>query len=233
MIKFLYPGGRGSGGGERRLRQRGLYATDAPDLAVDPHSAPAPAGSQPLEIAGRRPEELTDAATRLIRSRGDRLRIEVADNRADPDRELYESGAASRDDGGCSVSQRSGHNRKPISNSVRINESRDLGGGRTSRRLNESFFENLTFAQWTLRGSFRECARDGSLAFFFASKVRNRAFRHCESIRRIKVSSSGSRPAFESLGTTSRQFGSSSNAFLKMGSDSSTRFIVTSETACQ
>ena len=42
----------------------------------------------------RRPEELTDAATRLIRSRGDRLRIEVADNRADPDRELYESGAA-------------------------------------------------------------------------------------------------------------------------------------------
>jgi hypothetical protein len=40
------------------------------------------------------PEELTDAATRLIRSRGDRLGIEVADNRADPDRELYESGAA-------------------------------------------------------------------------------------------------------------------------------------------
>jgi len=32
--------------------------------------------------------------TRLTRSRGDRLRIEVADNRADPDRELYESGAA-------------------------------------------------------------------------------------------------------------------------------------------
>jgi hypothetical protein len=99
MIKLLYPGGEerrqgGPGGGERRFRQRGLYATYAPDLAVDPHSAPAPAGSQPLEIAGRRPEELTDAATRLIRSRGDRLRIEVADNRADPDRELYESGAA-------------------------------------------------------------------------------------------------------------------------------------------
>jgi hypothetical protein len=47
MIKLLYPGGRsgdkgGPGGGERRFRQRGLYATYAPDLAVDPHSAPAP-----------------------------------------------------------------------------------------------------------------------------------------------------------------------------------------------
>jgi hypothetical protein len=63
------------------------------DLAIDPRSAPAPAGAPVLEIAGPRVETLADAATRLVARRGDRIRIEGVKNTADPDIALYESGA--------------------------------------------------------------------------------------------------------------------------------------------
>jgi hypothetical protein len=46
-----------------------------------------------MEIAGPRVENLVDAAVLLSTRRGDSLRIEAASNPADPDRELYESGA--------------------------------------------------------------------------------------------------------------------------------------------
>jgi uncharacterized protein YbjT (DUF2867 family) len=65
------------------------------DLALRPGPASAPASAQApiLEIAGPRVENLVDAAVLLSTRRGDSLRIEAATNPADPDRELYESGA--------------------------------------------------------------------------------------------------------------------------------------------
>jgi uncharacterized protein YbjT (DUF2867 family) len=65
------------------------------DLATDPRSAPAPgsAAAPILEIAGPRAENLVDAATRLARRRGDRVRIEGVSNPDDPDSALYETGA--------------------------------------------------------------------------------------------------------------------------------------------
>jgi len=65
------------------------------DLATDPESAPAPGSSQVpmLEIAGPREENLADLARLLVARRGDPLRIEGASDPADPDRDLYETGA--------------------------------------------------------------------------------------------------------------------------------------------
>jgi uncharacterized protein YbjT (DUF2867 family) len=56
-------------------------------------TAPAGAAGPVLEIAGPRPENLADAAARLIARRGHPLRIEAVANPADPDWDLYESGA--------------------------------------------------------------------------------------------------------------------------------------------
>ena len=65
------------------------------DLAADPESAPAPGSSEVpmLEIAGPREENLADLARLLVARRGDPLRIEGASEPADPDRDLYETGA--------------------------------------------------------------------------------------------------------------------------------------------
>lgn len=65
------------------------------DLATDPESAPAPGSSEVpmLEIAGPREENLADLARLLVARRGDPLRIEGASDPADPDRDLYETGA--------------------------------------------------------------------------------------------------------------------------------------------
>jgi len=65
------------------------------DLAADPESAPAPGSSEVpmLEIAGPREENLADLARLLVARRGDPLRIEGASDPADPDRDLYETGA--------------------------------------------------------------------------------------------------------------------------------------------
>jgi uncharacterized protein YbjT (DUF2867 family) len=65
------------------------------DLAIEPESAPAPgsAGAPILEVAGPREESLLDIATLLAVRRGDPVKIESVSDPADPDGELYESGA--------------------------------------------------------------------------------------------------------------------------------------------
>jgi uncharacterized protein YbjT (DUF2867 family) len=65
------------------------------DLATAPGSAPAPgsATAPTLEIAGPREENLVDMATRLAARRGDPVKIEAVSDPADPDRDLYETGA--------------------------------------------------------------------------------------------------------------------------------------------
>jgi uncharacterized protein YbjT (DUF2867 family) len=50
-------------------------------------------GPTVVEIAGPRPENLVDAATRLVARRGDGLRIEGVTNPSYPDAALYETGA--------------------------------------------------------------------------------------------------------------------------------------------
>lgn len=65
------------------------------DLATGPDSAPLPgsSGAPILEIAGPREESLVDMATLLAARRGDPVRIEGVSDPADPDRNLYETGA--------------------------------------------------------------------------------------------------------------------------------------------
>jgi uncharacterized protein YbjT (DUF2867 family) len=65
------------------------------DLATDPAAGPAPgsAGAPIPEIAGPREENLVDVARLLVARRGDPVRIEGVSDPADPDRELYETGA--------------------------------------------------------------------------------------------------------------------------------------------
>ncbi len=65
------------------------------DLATGPDSAPAPGSPGALipEIAGPREESLVDVARLLAARRGDPVRIEGVSNPADPDGELYETGA--------------------------------------------------------------------------------------------------------------------------------------------
>jgi len=65
------------------------------DLATGPESAPAARSSEvPIpEIAGPREENLVDIAIRLAARRGDPVKIEGVSNPADPDRDLYETGA--------------------------------------------------------------------------------------------------------------------------------------------
>jgi uncharacterized protein YbjT (DUF2867 family) len=65
------------------------------DLATSPESAPAPgsSGTSIPEIAGPREENLVDMAKLLVARRGDPVRIEGVNDPADPDRELYETGA--------------------------------------------------------------------------------------------------------------------------------------------
>ncbi|HEX6673765.1 MAG TPA: NAD(P)H-binding protein [Actinomycetes bacterium] len=61
------------------------------DLATDPESGAA--GAPTLEIAGPREESLVDIATLLVARRGDPVKVEGVSDPADPDREVYESGA--------------------------------------------------------------------------------------------------------------------------------------------
>ena len=65
------------------------------DLATGPESAPAPgsAGAPIPEIAGPREENLVAMARLLVARRGDPVRIEGVSDPADPDRDLYETGA--------------------------------------------------------------------------------------------------------------------------------------------
>jgi len=65
------------------------------DLATGPDAAPAPgsSGAPIVEIAGPREESLVEMARLLVARRGDPVRIEGVSDPADPDRELYETGA--------------------------------------------------------------------------------------------------------------------------------------------
>ncbi len=65
------------------------------DLATDPETAPAPgsSGAPIQEIAGPREESLVEMAKLLVAHRGDQLRIEGVTDSAEPDHDLYESGA--------------------------------------------------------------------------------------------------------------------------------------------
>jgi uncharacterized protein YbjT (DUF2867 family) len=65
------------------------------DLATGSEPSPAAGSSAApiLEIAGPREESLVDMAILLAARRGDRLRIEGVSDPADPDGDLYESGA--------------------------------------------------------------------------------------------------------------------------------------------
>jgi uncharacterized protein YbjT (DUF2867 family) len=66
------------------------------DLAVESAPAPGPSGAPIPEIAGPREENLVEVARLLVARRGDPVRIEGVSGfygPADPDRELYESGA--------------------------------------------------------------------------------------------------------------------------------------------
>ena len=65
------------------------------DLATGPESAPAPgpAGAPIPEIAGPREEQLVDMARLLVARRGDPVKIEGVRDPADPDGDLYETGA--------------------------------------------------------------------------------------------------------------------------------------------
>jgi uncharacterized protein YbjT (DUF2867 family) len=65
------------------------------DLATATEPAPAPgsSGVRILEIAGPREESLVDMAKLLAARRGDPVHIEGVSDPADPDSDLYESGA--------------------------------------------------------------------------------------------------------------------------------------------
>jgi len=65
------------------------------DLATDPESArtPGSSGARIPEIAGPRAESLVEMARLFAARRGDPVRIEGVSDPADPDRDLYETGA--------------------------------------------------------------------------------------------------------------------------------------------
>jgi uncharacterized protein YbjT (DUF2867 family) len=72
-----------------------IVAEALADLALDSEWVPAPGSSGPpmLEIAGPREESLVDMAMLRAARCGDPVRIEGVSDPADPDRELYETGA--------------------------------------------------------------------------------------------------------------------------------------------
>src|SRR5919205_2562620 len=63
------------------------------DLAIGSTPAPGSSGTSIPEIAGPREENLVDGAKLLVTRRGDPVQIEGVSDPADPDRELYETGA--------------------------------------------------------------------------------------------------------------------------------------------
>ena len=61
--------------------------------AAEPAAVPRSSRAPIWEIAGPRPEKLVDIARLLVARRGDPVRIEGMSDPADPDRDVYESGA--------------------------------------------------------------------------------------------------------------------------------------------
>jgi uncharacterized protein YbjT (DUF2867 family) len=62
-------------------------------LATDPEPAPAPEGAPIPEIAGPREESFVGMANLLVARRGIPVKVEEVSDPADPDRDVYESGA--------------------------------------------------------------------------------------------------------------------------------------------
>jgi uncharacterized protein YbjT (DUF2867 family) len=77
-----------------RMRTQLVAARTVAEALADMATAPDAASSRAIpEIAGPREESLVEAATLLATRRGDPVRIEGTSDPADPDRDLYESGA--------------------------------------------------------------------------------------------------------------------------------------------
>jgi uncharacterized protein YbjT (DUF2867 family) len=77
-----------------RMKTQLVAARSVAEVLVDLALDDRPGAFPTREIAGPRPEDLVDAARRLVARRGETVRIEGVTNPADPDAHLYESGAA-------------------------------------------------------------------------------------------------------------------------------------------
>ena len=75
-----------------KMRTQLVAARTVAETIADLVTAPPEEGGI-VEIAGPRPENMVDAATRLSARRGDGLRIEGVSDPADPDSAAYEAGA--------------------------------------------------------------------------------------------------------------------------------------------
>ena len=75
-----------------RMRTQPVAARAVAEALADLATAPS-VSSAPMEIAGPREESLVELAKLLVARRGDSVQIEGVSDAADPDHELYESGA--------------------------------------------------------------------------------------------------------------------------------------------
>ena len=73
----------------RTVAQALVELATAPDFGAAPGAPRAPI----LEVAGPRAESLVEAAGKLVARRGERVKIVGVSDPADPDRDLYETGA--------------------------------------------------------------------------------------------------------------------------------------------
>jgi len=76
------------------MRTQLVAARTVAEVLADLATTDTPAGAVPIpEIAGPREESLVEAARLLTKSRGDEVRVEAANDPADPATALYEQGA--------------------------------------------------------------------------------------------------------------------------------------------
>ena len=76
-----------------RMRTQLVAARTVAEALAGLAAEPGPAGAPVTEVAGPREESLVEMATLLASRRGHPLKVEGVSDPADPDRELYESGA--------------------------------------------------------------------------------------------------------------------------------------------
>jgi uncharacterized protein YbjT (DUF2867 family) len=86
-------GTQGDVGYVQKMRTQLVAARTVAEALVDLATAPGRTDKPYVEVAGPREERLADAATLLASRRGHPLKIEEVSDPADPDRDLYESGA--------------------------------------------------------------------------------------------------------------------------------------------
>jgi uncharacterized protein YbjT (DUF2867 family) len=77
----------------QKMRTQLVAARTVAEALADLATAPGPNRAPYVEVAGPREERLVAAATLLASRRGHPLKIEEVSDSADPDREVYESGA--------------------------------------------------------------------------------------------------------------------------------------------